>query len=220
MPANTSLTDATGTVMDSNSRTNARFLDALSRMRRAGFIFIHINKTGGTSIRNAFGIDGYQHRTASQIRALIGVDAWQSLFSFSVIRNPWDRLVSIYHWRVRTNQTFLAEKPVPFKEWLWLCLSDKDSVYVKNSLMLAPQSYWLSDLETGEIIVTELLRFENLRSDFDCLTARLDVSVERLPHEKKTRHAHYLEYFDPEDIELVEAEYRQDIVNFGYNFGE
>lgn len=134
--------------------------------------------------------------------------------------DPKYRLVSIYHWRVRTNQTRLAERPVPFKEWLWLCLSDKDSFYIKNSLMLAPQSYWLSDSETGEIIVTDLLRFENLRSDFDCLTARLEVSVERLPHAKKSCHAHYLEYFDPEDIELVEAEYWKDIVNLGCKFGE
>jgi len=190
---------------------------ALETMAARGFIFVHINKTGGSSVRQALGIEGYQHARASDLLKTVGRDRWERLTTISTIRNPWDRLVSIYHWRIKTNQTSLAELPIPFDEWLRLCLRERDPHYVKNPLMLAPQTYWLKD-GAGGLLVGRLLRFEDLAADFSSLCTKVGLPQLKLPHLKKTDRKHYSYYFSKRDIELVERVYAEDIDSFGYRF--
>ena len=59
------------------------------------YIFIHINKTGGTSIERALG-GKFQHKTAREKIAELGEAVWQAKFTFAFVRNPWDKMVSQY----------------------------------------------------------------------------------------------------------------------------
>lgn len=203
--------------MNDTHSTEPVWGQAVEEMADRGFVFIHINKTGGSSIRTALGISGYQHVRAAEVAAWLGERRWSRLETFSTIRNPWDRLVSMYHWRVSTNQTGLADSPIPFADWLDLCLRKRDPFYVKNPLMLAPQTYWLCD-DTGRLLVDRLLRFERLAADFAefCSVIRFDGL--ELPHLKKTERRHYSVYFSECDAELVGQVYKSDIDAFGYTF--
>ena len=63
-------------------------------------LFVHIPKTGGTSIESVFGwYSGHRgeqdHRTILEYRKLLGTN-FDTYFSFSIVRNPWDRAVSYY----------------------------------------------------------------------------------------------------------------------------
>ena len=53
------------------------------------YIFIHINKTGGTSIEKALNLP-LQHKTALAKRNYIGEKNWSRKFSFAFVRNPWE----------------------------------------------------------------------------------------------------------------------------------
>ena len=68
-----------------------------------GLIFVHITRTGGTSIEVALaGQDWWQispqtkHLSARQIRIQVGEEKWSDYFKFSIVRNPWDRVVSMF----------------------------------------------------------------------------------------------------------------------------
>ena len=78
-------------------------------------IFIHIPKTGGTSIENYMNILNYnnpilkhgygtfknisfQHFTYSDYNEFLGIHIFKNYFKFSVIRNPYTRIISEYFW--------------------------------------------------------------------------------------------------------------------------
>ena len=64
-------------------------------------IFIHIPKNGGSSITNSLNEHGYitryGHGTAHEIIQLIGGEEFDKKFKFCVVRNSWDRLLSVYN---------------------------------------------------------------------------------------------------------------------------
>jgi len=63
-------------------------------------IFLHVEKTGGTSITRAvWGQHEIKHQSVDQARQSITQHKWNNYLRFSIIRNPWDRLVSKWWWR-------------------------------------------------------------------------------------------------------------------------
>ena len=66
-------------------------------------IFVHINKTGGSSVEHAFGVyPDDQHNTAKEYIKELSSRKWSTHFTFSFVRNPWDRIVSWYLWTNRS----------------------------------------------------------------------------------------------------------------------
>ena len=67
----------------------------LGPIREAGVVFVHVPKTGGTSVARAlYGTDGGGHRTIRDYRDELGDDAVDAAFSFAVVRDPVERLAS------------------------------------------------------------------------------------------------------------------------------
>ena len=73
-------------------------LDILRRYpywKRAGVIFVHIPKSAGVAINTALYNRPLGHFFATDIQKVIP-NAFDSLLTFGVVRNPLDRLVSAY----------------------------------------------------------------------------------------------------------------------------
>jgi len=179
------------------------------------FIFIHINKTGGSSVEKALNIP-FEHKTALEKIGEIGRDSWDKKLTFTVVRNPWDKVVSHYYYRVKTNQTGLRDNPVEFKEWVKRTYGKKDSFYYDKPRMFMPQIEWITD-ENGKVLVDEIIHFENLGNEFNALLKKLGKNT-TLPHEKKSNRKNYHEYYDAETIEIVRDWFKKDIEIFGYQF--
>ena len=198
--------------------TRASRLGSLLRARYlSDVIFVHINKTGGTSIEQALGLR-FQHKTALELRAELGRRNWKRQFSFAFVRNPWDKVASHYRYRVKTNQTDLGTHTIPFDEWVRLAYGEQNPRYYDQPKMFMPQVDWISD-EKGEIMVDFVGRFERLNEDFATVCAALKREAS-LPHLKETTRADYRRLYTPEAAEIVGRCFSKDIAQFGYTFDD
>jgi hypothetical protein len=186
-----------------------------SKKHYDGFVFLHINKTGGCSIEAAVGIP-HEHRTALEKRDELGEAAWLKRFTFAFVRNPWDRVVSQYHYRVNANRTNLGGKQIEFNEWVKLAYGSNDGNYYDNPKFFMPQLDWITD-QNGTILVNFIGRFEHLERDFDLVCASIRVKA-KLPHLNKSNHGPYRDYFDDESREIVGIWFKKDIEYFEYAF--
>ncbi len=192
------------------------------------FIFVHIPKTGGTSVERMlcrYGIllqgpgnfDSiyYKHATAESIKRMMGAE-YDKYFKFTIVRNPWDWIVSNYAfnrglgrpWVIDTGYSLSGKVPdwakdTPFSEWLpwWI-----DTLDPSQSVMFTDAN--------GESLVDIIFKFESLTSDFNKLKTRLQLRIwrSRLPHLKSSnRESDYKSYYNDESIKLVQEHFALDI---------
>lgn len=147
--------------------------------------FIHINKCGGTSVEKALGLPKV-HDTASERRSRVGEAAWRRMYKFAVVRHPYCKVVSHYNYRVRTNQTNLAEDKVDLNTWIIEAYEDQSPRYFDNPTMFAPCYAWISDQHTKEIIVDDVFKLEELSDFWPTIASRAGSPRAKLMHENRT----------------------------------
>lgn len=181
------------------------------------FIFIHINKTAGTSIGNAIGLPIKHHQTAREIIARIGRDKWDKAYKFTLVRNPWDKVVSHYEYRRKRDKTALASNEISFIEWVRKTYGpDKDPFYYNNPKAFQPQVEWLKD-DDGVITIDFIGKFETINEDFGQIRSAIGIDAE-LPHLNASKRSGYRHYYDDESREMIARWFHEDIELFGYHF--
>lgn len=186
--------------------------------RDGDFIFIHINKTAGSSIVDTLGVP-LEHRTAQEKIDQLGRDVWDSRLTFTVVRNPWDRAVSQYLHRRRTTRGGLSpNSEMSFNEWLKKAFVEKDVQFRNHERMFIQQYEWTHDQSTGEQLVDVVVHFEDLASGFADVCRQLGRPGAELPHHKKSNRSSYHDYYDNEARELVADAFGRDVSAFDYRY--
>ncbi|MEM6621927.1 MAG: sulfotransferase family 2 domain-containing protein [Pseudomonadota bacterium] len=178
------------------------------------YAFIHINKCAGSSIEILLGIPK-SHETAAQMCARLGADDWARRLSFAVVRNPFDRVASIYFHRRRLGTEGLDDRSIDINRWIDLVWREEDPRFARGGHLLAPATYWLTD--QGREIVDTVLRFENLSADWAGLAPRLGVPDE-LPIMNANLHPPYREVLNAISRATIERTFAPDLARFGYEF--
>ena len=182
---------------------------------RHRFIFIHINKTGGSSIVKSLGVRS-DHPRAVRALEYSQKKVWKRYFKFAFVRNPWDKECSDYHYHSRLAHKMTNRKHLSFEEYLKLPEfhpQHRDYFWHTN------QIDWLRSLN-HEVELDFIGRFENLQEDFDFVCDKIGRPSQKLPHKNSSRHNGYTEYYTDETRDIVARLYAKDIEHFGYRFGE
>jgi chondroitin 4-sulfotransferase 11 len=189
----------------------------LRQGRNGPFIFIHINKTAGTSIGRAIGLPVKHHLMASEVIERIGLEKWNQAYKFTVVRNPWDKVVSHYEYRRKKNKTDIATRNISFSEWVKMTYGDeKDTFYFNNPRSFQPQVEWLKDTD-GIVSMDYIIRFEAINEGFDHVKRTVGLDAD-LPHLNASKRAAYQSYYNAETRDIVAHWFREDIEAFGYEF--
>ena len=178
------------------------------------FQFIHINKCGGSSIEIALGLTK-THDTAAERRAVIGRDAWDAAYTFATVRNPFDRVASIYYYRVRTDQHGLGDRHLGFNAWVRRTFAERHPDYWDGSALLKPAADWIS--ADGEAIVEHVARLEDIAVEWPAICRRLGVE-RNLKVTNQNSHPAHGRIFDADARRIIAEVFAEDLDRFGYTF--
>ena len=184
-------------------------------------IFIHIRKTAGISIRNVLGeCDGahdglHFHNHLYHHKNILSEQLYSEYFKFTFVRNPWDLRVSLYRYLARGGHGSLTRyaRQLSFSNWI---KRYSDRVNVNTTHIGRTQTSYIEPLKDMDFIG----KFESLQEDFDIVCDKIGIPQQRLPHENRSKHKHYTEYYDDETKQTVAEKYAKDIEYFNYEFGE
>ncbi|MFM1887605.1 MAG: hypothetical protein RL026_2762 [Pseudomonadota bacterium] len=159
-----------------------------------------------------FAADGHGHQTARQVRDALGEARWPQYCSFAVLRNPWERFVSCVAFMMRNNGWFADDPQGAMRRVL-------ESPQQLSRVHYWPQSRFVCD-DDGQVMVTRLLRAEQLQAGFDELCHATGLAPRVLEQRNASEHQHYTAYYDDALRGAVGALYADDIARFGYAYGD
>jgi hypothetical protein len=180
--------------------------------------FIHITRTGGTSIEQT-GLDSklfwgrydisyrpFDEPFTLKTHALKNNYEW-----FTVVRNPYTRILSEYNYLKIILRIKNADDPIIFNTYLekWLNIIKKSGKVHGNHLI--PQYKYI---DTKYLI--NVLKFENLEEDFNNLMSKYKYSIILNKHVSKFNSVLSVNDIISSNIILIKSLYKKDFEQFGY----
>lgn len=198
---------------------------------RHAFLFIHRGKSGGNSVSEVLlpysedhknvtgsqdgterfdvGNDDLGTRKHSRLRdykRAIPVAVFDGLYRFSIIRNPFERLVSAYFSPHRVADRQVGD----FDRAAFRALIAGQPT-LRDFVRTRPDGALDAELDM-------LMRFERLEHDFAAVLRAIGLPPLSLPHRNRGAHEPYRRYYDAELRQQVEARFREELDWGGYAF--
>ncbi len=211
------------------------------------FLFIHIAKTGGTSIRSALqryrwrdtgcwwaslcnrisslwghriGVKIPRHAKTIAAKEMLPKETFDSLFKFAFVRNPWDLQVSSWHHIKRERAHIIPDTVKTFEDFiLWKADKENRPYHYIIDTSMEYQTDYLVDLHRRPI-VNFVGRYETLNRDFKRICSIIEINPPVLPHKRqaKDRKKDYRSYYTDRLAEIVGELFEIDISFLGYSF--
>ena len=227
------------------------------------FIFVHANKTGGNAINNALSDYGYkypndsgfthedinfphsQHWTLEELSMVTNI---HNYYTFSISRNPWDRVVSYFRKNV-CNPISPAYVNAEFNDWIKMAFVDKitpeyktriDKRYSHKGSQYSKEHngvrninecfYYIKD-KNNKIGVDFVIEFSRLNEGFDTVLKNIElysrVSITEVPQMRSNKRTHqgkfyeissYHDMYNNESVDIVRNSFINDVTLFNYQY--
>ncbi len=197
------------------------------------FIFIHIFKCGGNSVREPLKqFDTYElhgvHCEARDVKKhFIGqgkLTAYNNAFKFVAVRNPFDWIVSTYFYIKRANAHELNNfcKNRTFHEFVNLFIDElmkRKFLYGQNKYLTMKE--FITD-DDGSIIVDSIINMEDFETDWSSVAKNLGINMDALPSLNvgigRNREKDYRQYYNETSRARVQERFAEDLEFFGYEY--
>ncbi len=213
----------------------------ISRGRR--YIFVHAPKTGGTALALALEARAmkddiligdtpkaqrrrgrlkalqpagrlWKHATLADVEGVVSGDEMRDYFVVMLVRNPWDRLVSYYHWLREQgfdHPSVRLANTLDFSDFI-------NHAQTAASIRAWPFGRYVQD-GVGAEHCNSFVRLEHLEEDLAPFEAHLGFRLSPLERVNASdRGPNYRAYYTDRDSESVAQICAQDIARFSYAF--
>ncbi|MFI3156286.1 MAG: sulfotransferase family 2 domain-containing protein [Methylococcaceae bacterium] len=208
-------------------------------------IFVHIQRTGGNSIRHLFNeMDSnavqevpveaaknrLKHCFISDIHAAVEPELFSAYTKFAVVRNPFDRLFS---WYAMFKHNTIAKSEIAGGVVRTAALGNAVEVAVApyldsfDTFLTIPNSglferFYYNQFDylqvDGKIAVDYVLRFENLNNDFNAMAKKMNFPSLLPAVNQSVRQQDYRMAYNQTTQQLVADRFARDLDYFSYSF--
>jgi len=176
----------------------------------------------------------HHHNNAQGLKIYFSEQRWDWIgyFKFTFVRNPWERMVSFYHfgkwdrhhcafWSLKYEESSAGR--VPFKEWLVRKVKNRhprepgsinEFAYGVDGRCLIDRIFKVEEIDQAIIEVADRLELP-LREQTPSIFGKETGRAIRV---NDTRHHHYNTYYDEESYEAVRNLFKADIELGNYKF--
>lgn len=184
------------------------------------------------------------HMLPEDIKKKVGEEVWNSYTKITIVRNPWDRLVSQFLWaKGRGMKSRKHSRIKILTRWGKEIFSSKENVlyftkrlYRRVVLQKKAQGSYEEFVhnvkpkydntpfyftKNGEEVADVYLRYEHLQEDYNTLCEQMgweQADLPRLKTKTRTKKQHYSTFYTPQLVELVSERYYKQITHFSYSF--
>jgi len=147
----------------------------------------------------------YEHMPATRVRELVGESIWNSYYKFCFERNPWDKVVSYYHWKIRGQ----GKKLPPFEDY----------VLSKSHRLPADAGLYF---EGETCLMDDVFDFREFQASFNAVCHRLGIPFAGdMPRETtglNSSKRDFRDFYIPATREKVAELYQREITLMNYQF--
>jgi chondroitin 4-sulfotransferase 11 len=189
-------------------------------------IYSDIAKCASSSIKKYFDTQ----KIDKLVLSFSKFEEYKNYFSFTFVRNPWERMVSIYTNKILSPHKFdpntgvdicfarygkVFNPDMTFNQFVKAVI-DLDQTQLDSHIQ--PQ-YWRTCSEnTCDIILTFIGRLENSANDWYYICKNSGMPFSALFNVNKINRSHYSLYYNSESKDMVSKHWEKDINLFNYSF--
>lgn len=130
-------------------------------------------------------------------------------FIFTIIRNPYARMVSAFFALQQYSGRFAG---LTFARFVKTRFADQGPGIDKHFAPQHPNVFL-----DGRVFVDFVARMERIGRMWRHIAEAIDCGT-MLPHKNRSAHGHYSTYYDDDCVDIVSEAYRRDIKSFNYEF--
>ncbi|MBS2212133.1 sulfotransferase family 2 domain-containing protein [Carboxylicivirga mesophila] len=171
-------------------------------------------------------LGGYDYkRLLFAKKFLYDEEEFNNLYKFTIVRNPYDRAVSLWRYLMNTREAHKlpgSRMRIILKHSFSKFLSHipyfmESKVSRSFATHVAPQWDDLTDMNNN-LLVNEYFRIENINQGITILNQKLNTNITEFSHINKSLRNSYQKHYSKKTLKQVEALYASDIENLDYEF--
>ncbi len=210
---------------------------AVSAIRKNGFWFVDIPRTSSTSIKvelgrrfgpsygktntveSRYSLEQYlpDHMLAREVRDLLGQTVWDQIHTFTIVRNPWARVLSFYNYLRKLEK---VPDAWTFAEFVRRMVEANDGTrYFEYHAKRRAASDFVLDV-VDSVLVKHIIRYEEREAGLARVASRLNIPDLGRVHTQAASPPgqDYRTEYDDETRELVAQRFAKDALLFDYTF--
>ena len=199
--------------------------------RKYKIFFVHIPRCAGTSVYEALDMDYCRHYKCKFHYREHHI-LWKKYNKFSIVRNPYTRLVSVYNY-IKLDESYWHSVTGNALDGTHKDYNYCNNHTFKETITELYNNFLNGDLSgdewqkqypfiydsNGNLMVDDIIKFENLPDSFYNIIKRYGINNVELPRKNSSgTGSNFMDYYDRKTKEMVREIYREDFNLFDYNF--